>query len=34
MEEQQSFHKTVLGNLDIHMQENEAGSLPISKYKD
>ena len=33
MEEQQSFQKMVLGNLDIHMQENEAGSVSISKYK-
>ena len=32
MEEQQSFLKMVLGILDTHMQENEAGSLPISKW--
>ena len=34
MEKRPSFQQMVLEKLDIHMQENEAGSLPISKYKD
>lgn len=33
MEKRPSFQQMVLEKLDIHMQENEAGPLPNTMYK-
>lgn len=33
LNKEEAFHQMVLGQLDVHMQNNEIGSLPLTTHK-